>query len=89
MSRAPCLPSGARQKRFELPANGLRKSSLYEQAGGDEVDVAVARATDMSRAEMLATIFALEQRAEESRTSHQATLLDEMSGVAGDALEIQ
>ena len=38
---------------------------------------------------MLARMGALEQRAEQSWISHQAILLDEMNGVAGDALEIQ
>ena len=61
----------------------------HEQATRDGVRVAAAQATDISRAEMLARMGALEQRAQQSWTSHQITLLDEMNSVAGDALEIQ
>ena len=43
----------------------------------------------MSRAEVLATTGALEQRADQSWTSDQVSPLDGMNGVAGDALEIQ
>ena len=41
----------------------------------------------MSRAELRYRMGALEQRAEQSWTSHQVMLLDEMNSVAGDALE--
>ena len=61
----------------------------YEQAARDEVHVAVAQATETSRADMLARLGALEQLAEQSWTSHEVMLLDVMNGVAGDALEIQ
>ena len=45
--------------------------------------------SEMSRAEMLASMDALEQRAEQSWTSHQVTVLDEMKSAAGGALEIE
>ena len=41
----------------------------------------------MCRAELLARMNSLEQRVEQSCTSHQVTLLDDMNSVAGDALE--
>ena len=66
-----------------------RAAQEREQAARDEVHVAVARATEMSGAELLARMNALEQRAEQSWTSHQVALLDEANSVAGDALELQ
>ena len=56
-----------------------RAAPEYEQAARDQVHVAVVRATDMTRAEMLAGM--------QSWTSHQVTSLDELNGVACDALE--
>ena len=47
------------------------------------------RATEMSRAVMLARMGALEQRAEQTWTPHQDTLWNEVNSVAGDALENQ
>ena len=44
---------------------------------------------EVSIAELLARMGALEQRAAQSWTSHQVNLLDEMNGVAGHALEFQ
>ena len=41
----------------------------------------------MSGAEMREIIGALESQAEQTWSSHQATSLNEMNGVAGDALE--
>ena len=43
-----------------------RTAQDNEQAARDEGNVAIAWATDMSRAEMLARMDALEQRAEQS-----------------------
>ena len=62
-----------------------RAAPEYEQSARDEVHVAVVRATDMTRAEMLARMDGLEQRAGQS--SHQVIPLDELNSVACDALE--
>ena len=53
------------------------------------MNIAVVRSTEVSRANMLAIIGALEQRAEQSWTFLQVIRLDEMNTVAGDALETQ
>ena len=81
----------AKQTRFELvqQAGFERAAQKYEQAARGEVHVAVAQAADMAGAEMLAKMGALVQRFEQSWISHQVILLDEMSSVAGDALENQ
>ena len=50
-----------------------RAAQEYERAARDGVSVAVARATEMSGAEMLARKDALEHRAEQSWTSHSAS----------------
>ena len=54
------------------------------QAARDEVHVAVAHATEMSRAEMRERLGATENQGKQTWTSHQVTLLSEMSSVAGD-----
>ena len=51
-----------------------RGAQEYDQASRDEVHVAVAQATEMSRAEKLARTGAVEQQAEQSWTSHQVVL---------------
>ena len=53
----------------------------------DEIHVAIARSTEMSRAEMRKRMGALENQAEQTWTSHQITSLSEMNGVASIALE--
>ena len=59
------------------------------QAARGEVHVAGTQATEMSRAEMRDTMGALEQRAQQTWTSHQVILFAESNSVAGDALEIR
>ena len=76
--------TGARQKTFEFSASRLRRAAQeYKQTTLGEVHVVVAQATDMSRAEMLARIDALESGAEQSWTSHQVMFLYELKSVAG------
>ena len=48
-----------------------------------------AQATEKSGPEMRDKLTALENQAEQSRTSHYESLLNEMNNVAGVALEIQ
>ena len=48
---------------------------------------AVAQVTEICRAVLRERMDALDNQAEQTWTSHQVTLLDEMDGVAGDALE--
>ena len=69
------------------PESFERAAQEYEQAILDEVHVAVAEATEMSEAEMLARTGARENQAEQTWTFHQVMLLDEMNSIAGDALE--
>ena len=58
---------------------GFEKNAAQEseRAARDEVHVAVALATEMFRAKVLARMGALEQRPEQSWTSHSVMLLDE------------
>ena len=71
---------------MHLQQAGLERAAQeHEQVARDEFIVAVARATKMSRAELLARKNALEQRAQQSWTSHQVALLDEMNSVASQA----
>ena len=73
----------AKGKRIEpLQAGFERGAREHEQAARDEFHVVSARDTEMSRAEVLARMGALERRAEQSLTSHQVMSLDEMNGVA-------
>ena len=65
------------------------QQSVFESAAQDEVHVAVAQDTKMSRAEMRTRIGAVENQAEQTWTSHQITILKEMTSIAGDALENQ
>ena len=76
--RATCLQAGARQTSFELPTSRLRKSSSRTRAS-----------TEMSGAEMLERTGALENQAEQSWTFHEVTSMNEMNGVASDALAHQ
>ena len=69
------------QAGFERAAQG------YVQAARDEVHVAVAQATEMSRAEMREVRRAPKKQVEKTWKSHQGTLLNEMNIVASDALE--
>ena len=64
-----------------------RATQEYEHATRDEVDVAVAQTTEMSRAEKRERMGALENQADQTWTSHQVTSLNEMNSVATDALE--
>ena len=65
---------GARQTRSEVPQSGFERAAQeYEQAAHDEVHVAVAQATEMSRAEMRERMGALENHAAQTWTSHQVT----------------
>ena len=76
--RATCLQAGPRQTSFELPTSRLRKSSSRTRAS-----------TEMSGAEMLERTGALENQAEQSWTFHEVTSMNEMNGVASDALAHQ
>ena len=66
-----------------------RVAREYEQAARHEVHGTVAQATEMSRAEMRERMGAFENQAEQTWTSHQVTLLNDMKSVASDALENQ
>ena len=64
-----------------------RAAREYEQVARDKVHVAVAQASERCRTEMWERKNALEKQAEQTVTSHQVTKLNEMSSVAGDAME--
>ena len=64
-----------------------RAAQEYERAAREEFHVAVAQATEMSRAALRTRMGALENQAGPTWISHQVTLLKEMKSVAGDALE--
>ena len=70
-------------------AGSERAAQACERAARVEVHVAVAQATDMSRAEMWTRMCVLANQAGQTWTSHQVSLLSEMNSVAGDALEYQ
>ena len=70
-------------------ANFERAAQECEQTDRHEVHVAVAQATEMSRAAMRERMGVLENEAKQNLRSHQATLLNEMDSVADDALENQ
>ena len=61
-----------------------RATQEFGQAARDEVHASAAQATEMYRAEMWDRMGARENQAEQIRTSHQVTLLNEMNSVAGD-----
>ena len=71
-----------RQAGFE------RAAQEHVQAAREEVHVAVAKTTYMSRAEMRGIVGALENQAVQAWTPHQVPLLNEMNSV-GDANENQ
>ena len=64
-----------------------RAAQKYEHTALNEVDAAVARDTDMSRAEMLARLGALEQRAGFLDFSSCLSVGRDENRVASDALE--
>ena len=66
-----------------------RAAQENEPADRGEDHVAVGRATKLSGAEMRTKKGALENQAEQTYTSHQVKLVDEMNVVAGDAVENQ
>ena len=55
-----------------------RAAQEYEHTARDEVHVAVAQATEIFRAEMREIMGVFENQAEQTWTSHQVTLLNEM-----------
>ena len=73
------LEQGRNALNFQQ-ADFERAAQEYEQAARDEVHVAVAQATEMSRAEMR------KRKAKKTWTSHQVMLLSEVNR-AGDAME--
>ena len=78
-----------RRTRCYMIGGFERAAQEYEQEARDEVRVAVTQHTEMSRAEIRESMRALENQAEQTWTSHQNTKLNEMNGVAGEALENQ
>ena len=77
------------RRALNLEAGFERAAHVYQQAARDENHVAVAQVIERSTAEMRETLSTLESEAKHSWTSHQATLLNDMSSVAGDALKNQ
>ena len=73
------------RKALNFPQAGFERATHeLVQAARDEVHASAAQATEMSRAEMWERMGAHENQAEQIRTSHQVTLLNEMNSVAGD-----
>ena len=82
-----CWQEQGRQSLNFQQAGFESAAQEYEQAARYEVHVVVALTTEMSRAEMRERMGALESKAEQTWTSHQVVLLNEMNNsVAGDAL---
>ena len=90
VGRSTCILAGERQKRFKLQHTGFEGAvQENDEAARGQVHVTAVRTTEISAAEMPATMGALEHRAEQSWSSHLVILSDEMNSVGGDALEIQ